>query len=149
MWKISNKELKDEVLSAEEYDFIQCYGGNLEHFWYETVKDETTEMVSTQECPAAVVVDIATDPNGSVLEAATGNPSIIYVVVKVDGKIKIAKGSVYSFYQFSWPLEDRLTDTKWRQMLGIQVDENGNHNYDLSIPKPDWTGSYRYKYAWE
>lgn len=149
LWKISNKELKDEVLSAEEYDFIQCYGGNLEHFWYETVKDETTDMVSTQECPAAVVVDIATDPNGSVLEAATGNPSIIYVVVKVDGKIKIAKGSVYSFYQFSWPLEERLTDAKWRQMLGIQADENGNHNYDLSIPKPDWTGSYRYKYAWE
>ncbi len=106
-------------------------------------------MVSTQECPAAVVVDIATNPNGIVLEAATGNPSVIYVVVKVDGKIKIAKGSVYSFYQFSWPLEDRLTDAKWRQMLGIQADENGNHNYDLSIPKPDWTGSYRFKYAWE
>ena len=149
LWKISNKELKDEVLSAEDYDFIQCYGGNLEHFWYETVKEETEDMVSTQECPAAVVVDIATNPNGIVLEAATGNPSVIYVVVKVDGKIKIAKGSVYSFYQFSWPLEDRLTDAKWRQMLGIQADENGNHNYDLSIPKPDWTGSYRFKYAWE
>lgn len=149
LWKISDKELKDEVLSAQEYDFIQCYGGNLEHFWYETVKDQTDEMAATQECPAAVVVDIATDPNGSVLEAATGNPSRIYVVVRVDGKIKIALGSVYSFYQFSWPLEERLTDAKWRQMLGIQVDENGSYDNETSIPKPDWTGSYRVKYAWE
>lgn len=149
LYKISVKELEDEVLSAEEYEFIECYGGNIEHFWYETVKDESTEMVSTQECPAAVVVDVATNPNGEVLEMATGNPSTIYVVVKVDGKIKIARGSVYSFYQFTWPIDDRLTDAKWRQMLGIQADEDGNYNYGMSIPKPDWTESYRYKYEWE
>lgn len=147
--KIAVKELEDEVLSAEEYDFIECYGGNIEHFWYETVKDESTDMISTQECPAAVVVDVATDPNGEVLELATGDPSVILVVVKVDGKIKIARGSVYSFYQFTQPIDERLTDAKWRQMLGIQADENGNYNYGTSIPKPDWTGSYRYRYEWE
>lgn len=147
--KISVKELEDQVLSAQEYEFIECYGGNIEHFWYETVKDESSDTISTQECPAAVVVDVATDPNGEVLELATGNPSVILVVVKVDGKIKIARGSVYSFYQFAQPIDERLTDAKWRQMLGIQADENGNYNYGMSIPKPDWTESYRYRYEWE
>lgn len=147
---ISVKELKDEVLSEEEYDFIRCYGGSIEHFWYEAVKDENlSEGVSTKECPAAIVVDIATDPNGQVLEAATGNPSNIYVVVKVDGKLKIARGSVYSFYQFAWPMADRLTDSKWRQMIGVQADEEGFYIQEKAVSKPWWTESYRYRYEWE
>lgn len=147
---ISNKELKDEVLTAEEYEFIECYGGTIEHFWYEAVKEEGNgEAIASQECPAAVVVDIATDPNGTVLEAATGDPSMIYVIVKVDGKIKIARGSVYSFYQFEWSLEDRLTDLKWHQMMGIKPNENGEYQKDASISKPSWTDSYRYQYDWE
>ena len=88
-------------------------------------------------------MDIATDPNGEVLEAATGSPSCIYVVVKVDGKLKIARGSVYSFYQFAWPLSDRLTDEQWRQMIGVQVGEDGYYNRDESLKQPEWTESYR------
>ncbi|WP_160561030.1 DUF3160 domain-containing protein [Parablautia muri] len=141
---ISNKELTEELLTDEEYDFIRYYGGTIEHFWYETIKNEgASESISTQEYPAGVVVDIATDPNGQVLEAATDNPSSIYVVVQVDGKLKIAKGTVYSFYQFPWPLSDRLTDTKWRQMMGMVPDETGYYNFSFPLSKPDWTYSYR------
>ena len=143
---ISKKELVDEVLTPDEYEFIKSYGGSIEHFWYEVVKEESNDSVSTQECPAAVVVDVATDPNGAVLEMATDEPSMILVVVKVDGKIKIAKGSVYSFYQFTWPMDDRLTDEKWRQMIGSLPDEDGNYNYDIPVEKPEWTHSYRYIY---
>lgn len=146
--EISKKELQDEVLTDEQYEFIADYGGNIEHFWYEAIKDDGGE-ISTQTYPAAVVADIATDPNGQVLEVATCDPSIIYVVVKVDGKIKIASGSVYSFYQFAWPLDDRLTDTKWRQMIGILPDDDGNYNYDIPVERPEWTYSYRYQYEWE
>ncbi len=144
---ISNKELQDETLTGEEYEFIKSYGGSIEHFWYEAAKGEAPDgMVSSQEFPAAIVVDIATDPNGQVLEAATGSPSILYAVVRIDGKLKITRGSVYSFYQFPWPLEDRLTDSSWRQMMGLQADEEGNYHYGETLPKPDWTYSYRYQY---
>lgn len=147
---ISNKELMDEVLTDEEYELIRSYGGNLEHFWYETMKNESdSDVIATQECPAAIVVDIATDPNGTVLEAATGNPSTILVVVKVDGKLKIARGSVYSFYQFTQPLDDRLTDSQWRVMMGIQAGEDGYYSQDSEITQPEWTDSYRYRYEWE
>lgn len=148
---ISKKELSNEALTEEEYELIRCFGGNLEHFWYEAMKEERDEGASltTKDCPAAIVVDIATDPNGTVLEAATGDPSMIYVVVQVEGKIKIATGSVYSFYQFAHPIDDRLTDTKWRIMMGIQADENGTYNYDKKVDRPEWTKSYRYQYEWE
>lgn len=143
---ISEKELQNETLTEDEYEFIRCYGGNLEHFWTETVKKDTG-VEAAKELPAAVVTDIATDPNGSVLEIATGNPSTIYVVVQVDGKIKLASGSVYTFYQFPWDMDDRLTDSKWRYMMGYQADENGNwrdYEEELPVKQPEWTQSYRY-----
>lgn len=143
---ISNKELQEETLTDEEYEFIRSYGGNIEHFWYEASKDTAdSEWFASSECPAPVVVDIATDPSGQVLEAATGRPADILVVVKVDGVVKIARGSVYSFYQFTWPAEDRLTDSKWRWMTGCQSDEDGNYNLDNPFEQPEWTNSYRYE----
>ncbi len=147
---ISAKELQNEVLTDEEYTFIECYGGDLEHFWYEAVKDNSdSEYIYSEEFPAPIIADIATDPNGTVLEVGTGKPARIYVVVQVDGKIKLASGSVYSFYQFEWPMDDRLTDSKWRQIMGWQADENGNYSYEKKIEKPEWTMSYRYQYEWE
>ncbi|MCM1047867.1 MAG: DUF3160 domain-containing protein [Clostridiales bacterium] len=143
---ISNKELMDEVLTDEEYEFIRCYGGSIEHFWIEVAADTSGEdYVATQEFPAAVVADIATNPDdATVLEVGTANPSYILVLVNVDGKIKLARGSVYNFYQFEWPLQDRLTDSKWHYMLGIKADENGERNYEpLPIEKPEWTMGYR------
>ena len=143
---ISEKELRDETLTEEEYEFIRCYGGNLEHFWAETVKKDTG-VEATKELPAAVVTDIATDPNGQVLEIATGRPSMLYVVVNVDGKIKLARGCVYTFYQFPWDQSDRLTDSKWRYMMGYQSDEDGNwraYEEELPVKQPEWTQSYRY-----
>ena len=95
-----------------------------------------------------MVVDIATDPNGSVLEAATGDPSQIIVAVQVDGKIKLASGSVYTFYQFEQPLNDRLTDTQWRVMMGIEANDDMEYQKTTDIKQPAWTDSYRYHYEW-
>lgn len=151
LFNISAKELQEELPTDEEFEFIRTYGGSIEHFWYEVAKDAGgEEYVSTPEYPAAIVADIATDPDAAtVLEVATGNPSDIYVAVRVDGKIKVARGSVYSFYQFEHPMSDRLTDSKWRQMMGFQVDDDGNYNQERPVEKPEWTESYRYKYEWE
>ena len=116
----------------------------------EAAKEQvSSEWISALEYPAAIITDIATDPNGQVLEAATGNPSSIYVVVNVDGRLKLAHGAVYTFYQFPWPMNDRLTDTKWRQMMGWQPDENGDYSSERPVGQPDWVNSYRYRYAWE
>ena len=152
---ISKKELREEALTEEEHEFIKGYGGSIEHLWRQALRDESSGEridssvpISSQEYPAAVVADIATDPNGQVLEVATGNPSTIMVVVNVEGSLRIARGSVYTFYQFPWPLNDRLTDSRWRQMMGLQADEDGNYNYDKPVKQPEWTRSYRYVYEW-
>ena len=152
---ISKKELREEALTEEEHEFIKGYGGSIEHLWRQALRDESSGgridssvPISSQEYPAAVVADIATDPNGQVLEVATGNPSTIMVVVNVEGSLRIARGSVYTFYQFPWPMDDRLTDSRWRVMMGLQADEDGNYNYDKPVKQPEWTRSYRYVYEW-
>lgn len=142
---MSEKELSNTLLTDEEYDLIRNYGGNLEHFWLEAFKDEG-ENITSGDFPAAIVTDIATDPNGRCLEVGTGNPSTIYVVVPIDGELHICVGSVYSFYQFEQPLSDRMTDSEWRQMMGISVTDDGTYSYDTAIDQPEWTQSYRYVY---
>lgn len=115
---ISEKELSNIPLSEDEYDLIRSYGGQLEHLWLEALRDTGVDHPSaTIENPAALVADVATDPNGQVLEEATGHIFEIYAVVPVDGSLRIARGGVYSHYEFPWPLEDRLTDKKWHGML--------------------------------
>ncbi|KUK63497.1 MAG: hypothetical protein XD84_2028 [Desulfotomaculum sp. 46_80] len=115
---ISEKELSNTPLTDEEYELIRSYGGQLKDFWLDALKGEGINNSSTaNDRPAALVADVATNSDGGqVLEEATGSIFDIYVVVPVDGKLKIAAGSIYSYYEFPWPLNDRLTNTKWREM---------------------------------
>ncbi|MBQ9605631.1 MAG: DUF3160 domain-containing protein [Lachnospiraceae bacterium] len=149
LYEISKKELQDESLTDDEHEFIKIYGGEIEHFWNEAYKDEAEEAyMDSRMFPPPVVVDVATDPNGSVLELATGDPATIYVVVPVDGILRIARGSVFSFYQFEQPISDRMTDHERRIKLGIYPDDNGEFNWERDeLPdKPEWTESYRAGY---
>ena len=148
---ISIKELTDEKLTDEEFELIDIFGGEIEHFWYDAMKGMTgNEYPTTNDFPAALVVDVATDPNGSVLQMATGDPSCIYVVVPVDGKLRIAEGCIYSFYQFEQPISDRLTDSEWRQKMGIENDSYEDFTpYGKAYDHPEWATSYRYFYNYD
>lgn len=144
---ISIKELQNEKLADDEYELIETYGGEIEHFWIDAMKGQTgEEYPSTEQFPAALVVDVATDPNGSVLEMGTGDPSMIFVIVSVEGKPRIATGSVYTFYQFEQPMSDRLTDSEWRKMMGIEIESYDNWTpAKKQFDQPKWTQSYRYE----
>lgn len=149
---ISNKELSNESLTEEEHELIKTYGGQLEHFWAEALKDkaDANGYIDTRENPAAIIADIATDPNGSCLEVGTGSVDKIYVVVNVEGTLKIATGTVYSYYEFEQPIDQRLTDKDWRIMLGIDqaVDENGMPIWDSSreeVQQPSWISEFKVK----
>ena len=134
---ISGKELHGQRLTDKEYELIRSYGGQLEHFWIEVNKDnpqfkKMDKMDFLTKNPAAIVADVATDPNGQILEEGTGEVFEIYVVVSVDNKLKIAKGGVYSYYEFIRRMADRLTDQKWRKLL----------NSKNAPPLPSWTKTF-------
>ena len=139
---MAEKELRGEPLTEEEYRIIRFYGGEVEELTMAAadtdVEDPFAPRHMDEEPQAAVIADVATDPEPElVLEVAVGRINEIHVVVPVvkeDGTIylQVAKGGVFSFYEFPWPMGDRLTDEKWRQML----DEG------MAPPLPEWTSSF-------
>lgn len=118
--EISEKQLTGEELTEEEHDLIRSYGGQLEHFWLEAMREEDDlDAAGTMEdSPAAVITDVATNPQGrEVLQVGTGDIYHIYAVVPVEDTLRIAKGGVYSHYEFPQPMQERLTNEEWHEML--------------------------------
>ena len=156
---IANKELAKELPTSEEFDLIRSYGGQLEHFWEDVMKadfPDEADYITPSLHPAALVTDIATDPNGYCLQVGTGNPMEIGVLVEVDGKLKLATGAVFSYYEFKQPLNDRMTDKDWQVRQGIMYDESSSYNVSKysdykefeknKVALPEWTDSYTVKY---
>ena len=146
---MAEKQLRGEPLTAEENDRLRFYGGELEHLTMaaaDSDEDDPFAMpVLDEEPQAAVIADVATAPDPGrtgvpepvVLEVGVGRINEIYVVVPVvaeDGTVslQLAKGGVFSYYEFVWPADDRLTDEKWREML----------DSDEAPPLPEWTASF-------
>ncbi len=67
----------------------------------------------------------------NVLEAGVGNLNRIYVAVPLGGKLEIAQGGVFTYYEFTQPRTDRLTDQAWVEKL----DKN-------PPPAPAWMGQF-------
>jgi hypothetical protein len=107
---ISKKELTGEALTEKEYQAIWKIGSALEsvtRFPHEIISG----IRSATDDKMAVIADVHTDPNSrQVLEEAVGFPSIIYVLVSIEGKDQIVRGPVFSYYEFKQPMSDRLTD---------------------------------------
>lgn len=130
---ISEKELTGTTLSQDEYDTIRYVGGTLEGIttFPPGVKDAIT---SDTDDRMAIVADVHTDVNTEqVLEEGVGDPYYIYVAVPVEGKVIVTKGAAFAYYEFKWPMGDRLTDGKWQDMLkGSQAPE-----------APSWTKEFK------
>ena len=121
---ISEKELQNEELSEEDYDFIESFGEKLEG---------SIAGVEKEHQKTTIVADVHTDPNsGNVLEEGVGYVDMIVVAYKVpDGRILIGAGPVMTYYEFEQPMSGRLTDEEWRGMLK-----------NSPPPKPEWSGSF-------
>jgi hypothetical protein len=80
------------------------------------------------------IADVHTDVNSKqCLEEASGHVDYIIVAYKrAEGDIVLAVGPVLSYYEFKHPMNDRLTDEKWREMLGSKPPD-----------RPEWIESYR------
>jgi hypothetical protein len=123
---IAVSELEGKELSDDDYNFIRDFGKNLESIvvGVEAEGKETT-----------IVADVHTDANtpAEVLEEGVGYVDLVLVAYKVpDGRIIIGAGPTLSYYEFKQPIDNRLTDEAWKQML-----ESGQ-----TPARPAWTGSF-------
>lgn len=134
--EIAEKQLVGGVPTAEEYELIRYYGGKIEALTFSSSDEIEPGSGGVPEggeaLQAAIVADIATDPNGQVLEQATGRVFELYAAVPIEGRLVLAKGAVFSHYEFTVPIAERLTDEAWRARLDAG---------DVP-PRADWTKSF-------
>lgn len=115
---ISEKENKKENLSLEEYDQIQKIGSLLDNLTLRVLSDEAYEwwQVEGPDKNMPVIADVHT-ADDMALEVGVGKAHEIYVIVEIEGKLKLTRGAIFSFYEFYWPSSNRLTDEQWQEML--------------------------------
>ncbi len=108
--ELSKKELENKELTKDDYAFIKNFGEELNG----VIADVDDKAKKT-----TIIADVHTDQNTKqVLEEGVGYVKMILVAYKVpDGRILIGAGPVMSYYEFKHPMDDRLTDEKWRELL--------------------------------
>lgn len=108
--EIVTKELTNHPLSGQDRLFLNSLADDLE--WIVTGIGDTGLKTT-------LVADVHTCGSASmVLEEAVGKVDLIVVACpRPDGSAYLAVGPVLSYYEFKHPMEDRLTDEKWRELL--------------------------------
>ena len=114
---IAEDELAGLPISREDNEYLRDIGREL-GFLFERTTDYGYGGEGADD-QAALVADIFTNPLGDqVLEVGTGRIDEIYVLVPDDeGGFVVAKGGVYSYYEFWHPRGERLSDEEWRALL--------------------------------
>lgn len=125
--RLSSKKMDE--LTADEHRFLLGTAGRLKQIV--TLPDEWRRRIASEaDASMAVVADVHTDnnPPAEVLEEAVGFPAYIHVTARIGGRKVTLTGGVFTYYEFRWPRDDRLTDEKWQKML-----EEGK-----APPQPGW-----------
>ena len=71
----------------------------------------------SMEMPLVPVIAAVAGGGENVLEVGVGGVDRIYVALVVDGEPAVAQGGVFSYFEFTQPRTDRLTDQAWRERL--------------------------------
>lgn len=108
--ELANKQLTNQQLSEGDNKYIKDIAVILER-----------AVIGVEEAgvKTTLVADVHTDGNsGRVLEESVGQVDLVIVACPApDGSIFLAAGPVLSYYEFKHPMNDRLTDEAWRELL--------------------------------
>jgi hypothetical protein len=124
------RELAGEPLTDDDYYTIQIFSNYLETL---DINLFTEKHYNHDLDPVALVTDIATETTTqTVLQQAVGAVDFIYVVIPGPVGPQVARGGVFSYYEFIGSADARMTDSEWRDIV-----TSGN------LPRrPDWVGAF-------
>lgn len=117
--RVSEKQLRNEALTREEYDQIRYIGGQVERLTLSVIDENLSgwfEIESETDRNMAVIADVHTG-GVNALEVGVGHADTIWVVAPIEGRLILCRGAVFSYFEFEHPIADRLTDESWQGML--------------------------------
>jgi len=126
---ISQRELENIALDETDYGFIENFGG-ISASLIETISGGD---VDPDALKTVLIADVHTDGNTKrVLEEGTGFIKTAIIAYKLpQGHIVLGVGPVFSYYEFKQPMDDRLTDEAWREIIETN-----------SPDEPEWIGNF-------
>ena len=129
---MAEKELRGEILSAEENAVIAGIGDTLQYLaTLPGVEEEEGHFGAGAALASATTVYTDTNYNET-LQMAVGKPLTLYVIAPVGGRPALTTGAAYSYFEFVRPADDIITDAAWLEMLGSgQLPE-----------RPAWSSSF-------
>jgi hypothetical protein len=123
---IAAKQLAGQPVSEDDnYLITGCLG------MIECMNTDTGYNIPTSKMPEVPVIAAVTGAQNSVLEVGVGKVDRIYVVVPLEGRWEVAQGGIFSYYEFSQPRDQRLTDEAWREKLA-----------GGSVEQPAWASNF-------
>ena len=121
--EMAKKIEQGETLTDMEQRQIHNIGGSLHSF----------HMYSENEKSPALIADVLTEPNiGVTLHEATAHFNPILITYKHGGDYIAGAGLVFSYYEFTTPFGERMTDSEWLELL-----DQGN-----TPERPSWTEGF-------
>ncbi|HOO72034.1 MAG TPA: DUF3160 domain-containing protein [Spirochaetota bacterium] len=127
--EIAEVEAQDKVITDEQNEYLYQMPARLARI----VMPPDGNIIEQDLLKMAIIADVHTDAdNGTVLEVGTGIPYRIHVALNDgNGGKRIATGFMLSYYEFEQPMNDRLTDEKWKDM--VYNDQDSIEKY-----RPEW-----------
>lgn len=134
---VNNKELEGLPITRHEHEEMRMIGGMVESINIKSsdIPFESEVTANGQEPEAlmkeghdGIIVDVH-NSMGNCLEVGVGSGNIIYVAAEIEGKLRLLRGAVFSYYEFTRPTSERLDDHAWHEMI-----------YNKALPEaPEWT----------
>jgi len=110
--EIAVKEIQNETISDDDFERLRTISSKLDNILAPLPSQTQTE----NNARSALIADVHTDIiKQEILYEATGIPNYIYVAIKDKNGTRLTKGLVFSHYEFTDALTNRLTDENWRE----------------------------------
>ncbi|MBP8718542.1 MAG: DUF3160 domain-containing protein [Candidatus Atribacteria bacterium] len=126
---ITQQELANQELGERDYDFIENFGSISANL----IESISGGEVSPEALKTVLIADVHTEGNTKkVLEEGVGYLKTAVIAYKLpQGNIILGVGPVFSYYEFKQPMDERLTDEAWREILSSNPPD-----------EPDWIRSF-------
>ena len=131
--RLAKKETLHQNLTAQEMESLVRIGGEVEGLTLRTLKLSNIDALPDRERYVALAADVYAY-NEDVLEEAVGAADALYVVVEINGVPMLARGAIFSYYEFT--SHTRLTDEEWQGRLKKAPQPRPTWLRDLIAPVP-------------
>ena len=132
--RLESKQRAGQAFTRGETEQLRFFGTFLEHI---TLISSEGQAQTMEDNDMAIIADVSSalstrNNELRALEEGVGHALPIYVAFERDGRRQLARGATYSYYEFTHPAADRLTDKAWQDLLATP-----------QAPKmPEWTKSF-------